>query len=126
MRAARAYGETRAQRDNVGMTQTNHESAPDRAALDASPGPVLVEFGTGWCGHCRAAQPKIASALAGHRQVRHIQVEDGSGRPLGRSFGVKLWPTLVFLRDGQERARLVRPAREDDIRAALRLIDPPT
>jgi thioredoxin 1 len=37
--------------------------------------------------------------------VRHVKVEDGSGRRLGRSFGVKLWPTLVFLRDGREVAR---------------------
>jgi thioredoxin 1 len=42
--------------------------------------------------------------------VRHIRVEDGRGRPLGRSFRVKLWPTLVFLKDGKEVARLVRPS----------------
>ena len=82
---------------------------PAREEIDALAGPALLEFGTSWCGHCRAAQPLIASALAGHPQVRHIGIEDGSGRPLGRSFGVKLWPTLVFLRDGLERARAVRP-----------------
>jgi len=37
-------------------------------------------------------------------------VEDGPGRPLGRSYRVKLWPTLVFLQDGREVSRLVRPA----------------
>jgi len=42
--------------------------------------------------------------------VRHLKIEDGPGRPLGRSFRVKLWPTLVFLRDGVEVARVVRPA----------------
>jgi thioredoxin 1 len=82
---------------------------PQRAQIDAMPGPAVLEFGTGWCGFCRAAQPLIAGALADHPGVRHIKIEDGSGRRLGRSFGVKLWPTLVFLRDGQELSRVVRP-----------------
>jgi thioredoxin 1 len=83
---------------------------------------VLVEFGTPWCGWCRAAQPDIAGALADHPQVHHLKIEDGSGRPLGRSFRVKLWPTLIFLRDGREVSRLVRPQDEQAIRRELQLI----
>jgi len=83
--------------------------APERTELEALEEPALIEFGTPWCGWCRAAQPLIAAALAEHPQVRHIKVEDGSGRPLGRAFRVKLWPTLIFLKRGQEVARLVRP-----------------
>jgi thioredoxin 1 len=56
--------------------------------------------------------------------VRHVRIEDGSGRQLGRSYGVRLWPTLVFLRDGVERARLVRPRAAGDVAAALQTIDP--
>lgn len=97
---------------------------PARADIDAVPGPVVIEFGTSWCGHCRYAQPLLARAFAGHPAVRHIKVEDGSGRPLGRSFGVRLWPTLVFLRDGREIARLVRPRDASAIGAALAQIDP--
>jgi thioredoxin 1 len=47
-----------------------------------------------------------------------MKVEDGQGRPLGRSFRVKLWPTLIFLRDGKEIARLVRPASAAQVREA--------
>ncbi len=44
---------------------------------------------------------------------------DGKGRPLGRSYGVKLWPTLVFLKDGHEVARVVRPADATPLKQAL-------
>jgi thioredoxin 1 len=95
------------------------ETEPSRGEIDALPGPALVEFGSPWCGHCRRAQPLIAEALARHPGVRHIKVADASGRRLGRSFGVKLWPTLVFLKDGKELARLVRPADSGAISEAL-------
>lgn len=98
--------------------------APTRAELDHLAGPVLVEFGTNWCGYCRAAQIPLAEVYASHPKVRHYKVEDGPGRRLGRSFGVKLWPTLIFMRDGQEVARLVRPADSADIAAAFAQIDP--
>ena len=100
------------------------EKEPSRAEVDALPGPAVLEFGTPWCGWCRAAQPLIAQALAAHPGVTHLRVEDGSGRPLGRSFQVKLWPTLIFLADGKEVARLVRPGDADPIRQALAVIDP--
>jgi len=92
---------------------------PTRAEVDALAGPAMIEFGTSWCGHCRAVQGPLASALAKHPHVRHIRVEDGPGRPLGRSYRVKLWPTLVFLQDGREVARLVRPGTGDVIEEAL-------
>ena len=94
-----------------------------RNEVDAIRGPLVVDFGTSWCEHCQAAQPAIATAMAAHRQVRRIKIEDGPGRPLGRSFGVKLWPTLVFLRDGKEVARLVRPVEARIIEQALAQID---
>ena len=99
------------------------EREPKRAEVDALPGPTVLEFGNPWCGWCRRAQPLIAAAFAGHPDVRHIKVADASGRRLGRSFGVKLWPTLVFLRDGKEAARVVRPDDENEVREALLKID---
>ena len=96
---------------------------PSRASIDSLQGPTLIEFGTPWCGYCRAAQPRLAAALADHPHVRHIKIADGSGRPLGRSFSVRLWPTLIFMRDGKEIARVVRPSDRGEISLALQQID---
>ena len=93
--------------------------APSRAEVEALSGLTLLEFGTEWCGHCRAAQTLVAQALEQQPQWKHLKLEDGPGRPLGRSYRVRLWPTLVLLREGQEVARLVRPASTQDLLAAL-------
>lgn len=107
------------------MAMTNDYAAvePARENIDLLEGATLVEFGTAWCGYCRAAQPLLASAMESHPAVRHIKIEDGSGRRLGRSFRVKLWPTLIFLNNGVEVARLVRPDSAAAISEALARID---
>lgn len=92
---------------------------PSRADVEAMPGVVLLEFGASWCPHCIGAQPAIAAALSARGDVAHLKIEDGPGRPLGRSFRVKLWPTLVVLRDGVEVARTVRPTHVEAIARAL-------
>ena len=90
-------------------------TAPARDALDATRGLQLLDFGTDWCGHCMAARPAVDAWMAAFPGVRHLRIEDGRGRPLGRGFGVKLWPTLVLLRDGVEVARVVRPRDARDL-----------
>ncbi|QEL19376.1 thioredoxin family protein [Limnoglobus roseus] len=86
---------------------------PTREEVDRMPGPVVLEFGAEWCPHCQAIQSDMTTVLMRHPGVRHIQVEDGKGKSLGRSFRVKLWPTLVFLRDGQVVSQIVRPSADE-------------
>ena len=105
------------------MNDTYCVAQPTRAEIDALAGSALLEFGTGWCGHCRATQAPLAAAFAQYPGVAHIRVEDGPGRALVRSFRVKLWPTLIFLKDGQEVARLVRPLDSREIEQTFALID---
>ena len=99
--------------------QTYAVDAPDRAEIDALPGFALLEFGVDWCPHCQGAQPAIEAALHDHPGLRHVKIEDGPGRRLGRTFRVKLWPTLILISDGQEVARVVRPTAVGDLQEPL-------
>jgi thioredoxin 1 len=92
-------------------TEYRDESrAPSRDEIDREAGLVLLEFGTAWCGHCRAIALRVAELLERHPEVKHVKVEDGPGRPLGRSFEVRLWPSFVFLRGGKVVRQLARPS----------------
>lgn len=89
--------------------------APGHAEVEALRGLVLLDFGTEWCGHCLAARPTVDAWIALQEDIAHVRIEDGRGRPLGRAYRVKLWPTLVLLRDGREIARVVRPREARDL-----------
>jgi thioredoxin 1 len=86
------------------------DKAPSREEVERLPGLVLLEFGTEWCGFCRALAPHVSALLASHAEIQHMKVEDGPGRSLGRSFGVRVWPNLVLLRDGVVLWQLARPS----------------
>ncbi len=99
------------------------DNEPSRASVETLPGLTLVEFGAPWCGRCMAAQAALQLMLGSRPGVRHIKVEDGSGKPLGRSFRVKLWPTLVLMKNGVEIARAVRPREHADLVDLVSAID---
>ncbi|MDH5823090.1 thioredoxin family protein [Luteimonas sp. RD2P54] len=96
---------------------------PSVEAVASLPGTTVLEFGASWCGHCIAAQRLVQPLLETRGDLRHLRIEDGRGKPLGRAYRVKLWPTLVLLRDGREVARLVRPQDAGEIERALAALD---
>jgi thioredoxin 1 len=104
------------------MTAEYLAPGPTREEVDRISGAAVLEFGTAWCGYCRAAQVVVQQALAENPHILHVKVEDGPGRRLGRSFKVKLWPTLVFLKDGKELARAVRPTSVDELRRCMQVL----
>src|SRR5262249_47987629 len=105
---------------NQGMAFTHSytEREPTRAEVDALSGPVVLEFGAPWCPHCIAIQSTLEALLQEHPSVKHIKIYDGRGKPLGRSFRVKLWPSLIFMRDGKVLQQLARPD-DDAMRGGL-------
>ena len=90
-----------------------HEEEPTREEVNRMDGPVVLEFGAAWCGFCRGFSPQLEALLEEFPDVQHVRIADGKGKPLGRSFRVTLWPTLVFLRDGRALKQAARPSREE-------------
>ncbi|MDO5677500.1 MAG: thioredoxin family protein [Propionibacteriaceae bacterium] len=95
------------------------EEQPTREEIDATSGLVALEFGQNWCGFCRAHGPILNEVLDARSDVQRIKVADGPGLPLGRSFKIKLWPTMVLLRDGVEVGRVTRPESAQDVEEVL-------
>lgn len=97
------------------------ESEPTREEVDQMTGLLVLEFGSATCPHCLALQPDLEKLLGEYADVRHIKIEDGRGKPLGRSFRVKLWPTLVFMSAGQVIKQVARP-NVPDVRDGLAML----
>ena len=83
------------------MSAEYRDETLTREEVDRLAGPTLLDFGNAWCGYCSRTRPLVDEALRAHPGVRHIRIADASGRRLGRSFRVKLWPTLVLLDKGR-------------------------
>lgn len=109
--------------DDIGSNSDYLEEAFTFEQLGELSGDAVLEFGAPWCGHCQAASAAIKEVVTKHTGLQHIKIYDGKGKPLGRAFKVKLWPTLILLRDGNEVARLVRPLRADEVRQLISKID---
>jgi thioredoxin 1 len=101
-----------------GFNPEYQEQSPSIEQIREMTGYTLLEFGTAWCGHCNAAMPAVKQALL-ECELPHIKVVDGKGQPLGRSFKIKLWPTLILLNSGREVARLVRPVSAEEVQNLL-------
>ncbi|KFZ30812.1 thioredoxin [Pseudidiomarina salinarum] len=105
--------------NDIGSNSEYTEESFTFEQISELPGDTLLDFGAPWCGHCQAASPAIKEAVAEHSGLRHIKIYDGKGKRLGRAFRVKLWPTLILLRDGKEVDRLVRPLTADEVRELI-------
>lgn len=97
------------------------EQAPTLEQIESLIGDAILEFGAPWCPHCQAAEPVLQTVLSepDFQALLHIKIFDGKGKPLGRAFKVKRWPTFILLRDGKEVTRIVRPLRANDVREFL-------
>jgi thioredoxin 1 len=104
---------------NMGFNPAYAEDEPALEQVSELAADAILEFGAPWCGHCQAAKPAIEEVLKEETALLHIQVYDGKGKALGRAFAVKLWPTLILLRDGREVKRLVRPLHTQEVRELL-------
>ena len=84
--------------------------------------PVLVDFSATWCGPCQRLAPtihEVAEEFAAQVKVCEVDVDEAPG--LVQQFRIMSVPTLVVMRDGQEKDRMVGGQSKEQILAALHL-----
>ena len=103
----------------LGFNPEYGEEAPTLDEVSALKGNAVLQFGAPWCQHCQAADPLIQQVFDSYPKLPHIKIFDGKGKPLGGAFKVKLWPSVIFLRDGVEVKRIVRPTTIDEVQELM-------
>ena len=94
----------------LAITKDNFEE------ISASQLPVVIDFWAEWCGPCRMVAP-IVEELAGEYEGRVLicTCDAEKSDDIVATYKVRNIPTLVFLKDGQEVARIVGATTKAEI-----------
>ena len=104
-----------------GQIQGVHSEEDFDTYVQQSPGLVVLNVGTTWCGPCKLFAPKYKLMAAEYKNVTFLKVnadENESTERLGRRFNVKSVPSFFFLRNGEVVANM-KGTREDQFRSTL-------
>lgn len=79
----------------------------------------LLKFSASWCGPCRTMKPIIAELEREESDVEFEEIDVDENQELSVQFGIKAIPTIVFIKDGKEVARLVGLNSKANIKAQI-------
>ncbi|MCB1203367.1 MAG: thioredoxin family protein [Verrucomicrobiae bacterium] len=76
----------------------------------------ILKFEADWCGACKAMKPAFAAVAKSTEGVRFETVNVDRQSSLAESYGVKLLPTIVAVKDGREVGRLTGAQSEKKLK----------
>ena len=83
-------------------------------------GVVLIDFWAPWCGPCKMQTPileKVAAAVGDKAVIAKVNVDEAP--ELAAKFGIRSIPTLVILKDGENKQQFVGLKQEAELVSAL-------
>ena len=64
--------------------------------------PVIVEFGSEWCGSCRIMGSFVNHISATYQnQIKVVKLDIDQNEHLAAQYGVQVRPTFLFIRNGE-------------------------
>ncbi len=86
-------------------------------------GVVLVDFWAPWCGPCKQQTPileKVAAAVGDKAVISKVNVDESP--ELAAKYGVRSIPTLILLKDGENKQQFVGLQQEAALVSAIEAV----
>ena len=81
--------------------------------------PVLVDFYSDSCIPCKMLAPVLSQIENEHSEIKVVKVNVNFDIELAERFEVQAAPTLIFFKNGEEKARHRGAVRKDEIEALI-------
>ena len=81
--------------------------------------PVLVDFYSDSCVPCKMLAPVLSQIESEHSEIKVVKENVNFDIELAERFEVQAAPTLIFFKNGEEKARHRGAVRKDEIEALI-------
>jgi thioredoxin 1 len=82
--------------------------------------PVMIAFTAEWCGTCKAMKPQLAKTMEQlDGKMKMCKVDIDKFGELAEKFEVTLIPTVVFMKDGKVKDKLIGKFTEEKFKKAV-------
>lgn len=105
----------------MSVSQLTHvQDADFDQVVLSDPSPVLVEFYSPWCEHCRRMAPIVGGLAQEYaRRLRFVQADAETNTAALMRYGVEGVPTMIVLAGGKEIGRMVGEMPRKDLEAEV-------
>lgn len=69
--------------------------------------PVLIDFFADWCGPCKMISPIVDEIAQESEDIKVVKINVDESPDIAMDYRVMSIPTLIVIKDGQEKARSV-------------------
>lgn len=84
---------------------------------------IIVDFHAEWCGPCKMMAPALKQVLEADSNVDLVKIDvDEADNDLLMKFQVSAMPTLLFFKNGEEKAKKVGMLNKEQLEAVISTI----